>query len=57
MQITLKSALEEEKKNNFITNLQNNEKVNDLVETYMLSGTANKDEKQQDIKIIVAKRK
>lgn len=55
IQITLKSALEEDKKNNFITNLRNNEKVNDLVETYMLSGTANKDEKQQDIKIIVPK--
>lgn len=55
MQITLKSALEEEKKNNFITNLLNNEKVNDLVETYMLSGKARKEGKQQDIKIIVPK--
>ena len=55
MQITLKSALEEEKKNNFITNLLNNEKVNDLVETYMLSGKAKKEGKQQDIKIIVPK--
>lgn len=55
IQITLKSALEEEKKNNFITNLRNNEKVNDLVETYMLSGKAKKEGKQQDIKIIVPK--
>lgn len=55
MQITLKSALEEDKKNNFITNLRNNEKVNDLVETNMLSGKAKKEGKQQDIKIIVPK--
>ncbi len=55
MQISLKTSLDDTQKQNFITNLQNNEKITEVSEGYMLAGTASKDDKQEDIQLIVPK--
>ena len=55
MQISLKTSLDDTQKQNFITNLQNNDKITEVSENYMLSGTANKGDKQEDVQIIVPK--
>ncbi len=55
MQITLKTSLDENQKQNFITNLQNNDKISEISEAYMLAGTTEKNNKQEDIQIIVPK--
>ena len=55
MQIGLKTSLDDTQKQNFITNLQNNDKISEVAEGYMLAGTASKDDKQEDIQLIVPK--
>ena len=53
IQVSLKSALDNENRQELITNLKNNAQINEVVETYMISGTASKEENQEDIQIIV----
>ena len=55
MQIGFKTSLDDTQKQNFITNLQNNDKISEVAEGYMLAGTASKDDKQEDIQLIVPK--
>ena len=53
IQVSLKSALDNENRQELITNLKNNAQINEVVETYMISGTASKEENQEDIQIII----
>ena len=53
MQVTLKSSLNNEQIQNVITNIKNNDKITDIIETNMLSGVAKKDDTEKDIQIIV----
>ena len=55
MQISLKSGLESESKEEFMTKLSQKEEINKVIETYMTSATAKKDEKEEDVQIIVPK--
>ena len=52
-QVSMKSSLNEEEKQSVITELQNTEKVDNVVETYMLADTANHNEYSEDIQIVV----
>ena len=54
IQVALKSSLEETQKQDLINGLKNREGINEVVESYMVSGTATKDN-QEDIQIIVPK--
>ena len=53
IQVSLKSGLDNENRQELITNLKNNAQINEVVETYMVSGTVSKGENQEDIQIIV----
>ena len=53
IQVTLKSSLNSEQIQNIITNIKNNDKITDIIETYMLSGVAKKENNEKDIQIIV----
>lgn len=52
-QVSMKSSLNDEEKQSVITELQNTEKVDNVVETYMLADTANHNEYSEDIQIVV----
>ena len=52
-QVTLKSSLEDNQKEEVITELTNNSGINKVVETYMVAGTAINEDKQEDIQIVV----
>ena len=52
-QVTLKSSLEDDQKEEVITELTNNSGINKVVETYMVAGTAINEDKQEDIQIVV----
>ncbi len=53
LQVALKSSLTEEQKENVKQNLQNNNKIKEVVESYMLSGTAANKESQEDVQIVI----
>ena len=53
LQVTLKSSLEDDQKEEVITELTNNSGINKVVETYMVAGTAINEDKQEDIQIVV----
>ena len=55
IQVNIKENLSAEEKQDFIEELKNREEVQKIVETYMTSATAVKDEKQEDVQIIVPK--
>lgn len=53
MQINLKSGLEEEQKQEYITKLQEKDEIEKTVETYMTSSTLVNGENEEDVQIIV----
>ncbi len=55
MQIGLKNGLEQEQKQQYITNLQGKAEIEKIVEIYMTSSTAVNGEKKEDVQIIVPK--
>ena len=52
-QVTLKDSLDNEQREEFITELENQEGINRAVETYMSSATASKDDLEDDVQIVV----
>ena len=52
-QVTLKDSLDNEQREEFITELENKEGINKAVETYMSSATASKDDLEEDVQIVV----
>ena len=52
-QVTLKSSLDDNQKEEVITELTNNSRINKVVETYMVAGTAINEECEEDIQIVV----
>lgn len=52
-QVTLKDSLDNEQREEFITELENQEGINRAVETYMSSATASKDDLEEDVQIVV----
>ena len=52
-QVTLKDSLDNEQREEFITDLENKEGINKAVETYMSSATASKDDLEEDVQIVV----
>ena len=57
MQISLINGLEEEQKNNIIQKLQQNDKIEEVIETYMTSLTIQNGDLTEDAQIIVPKDK
>ncbi len=57
MQISLINGLEEEQKNNVIQKLQQNDKIEEVIETYMTSLTIQNGDLTEDVQIIVPKDK
>ena len=55
MQVSLKTSLDDTQKQNFVESLKNNERINVVTENYIISGTASKNNKQEDIQMIVPK--
>ena len=55
MQITLKNGLEEKQKEEYLSSLKENAKIEKAVEVYMTSATAENDGKEQSVQIIVPK--
>ena len=55
MQVNIKDTLSEEEKQNFITELENRDEVQKIVETYMTSATAVNGDSEENIQIIVPK--
>lgn len=55
MQIALKSTLTEEQKQNFITELNNKEQITDVIESKILSASAQNNENEEDVQIIIPK--
>lgn len=55
MQISLKNGLEEEQRQEYITNLQEKTEIEKIVETYITSNTAINEGKEEDVQIIVPK--
>ena len=53
MQITLKSSISEEQKNNYVEKLKSTEKIQKVVSTYMISSTVKYNENEEDVIIIV----
>ena len=53
MQINLKDSLTDEEKRQYISNLENNDQIQKIAQTYMASGTAINGENSEDIQIIV----
>lgn len=53
MLVSLKTALTEEQKNTYIENLKQKEDIQEVVETYMESGTAGKDNNSETVQIVV----
>ena len=52
-QISMKSSLNDEERQSVITELQNTENVNNVVETYMVADTAEHNGVQEDLQIVV----
>ena len=52
-QVTLKDSLNKSQREEFITELENQEGINRAVETYMSSATASKDDLEDDVQIVV----
>lgn len=55
MQIGLKNELQEENEQNYINKLQEKEEIEKVVETYITSATAVKNENEEDVQVIVPK--
>ena len=53
MLVSLKTALTEDQRNSYIENLKQKEDIQEVVETYMESGTAGKDENSETVQIVV----
>ena len=53
MLVSLKTALTEEQRNSYIENLKQKEDIQEVVETYMESGTAGKGENSETVQIVV----
>ena len=53
MLVSLKTALTEEQRNTYIENLKQKEDIQEVVETYMESGTAGKGENSETVQIVV----
>ena len=54
-QVSMKSSLNDEERQSVITELQNTENVNNVVETYMVADTANHNEYSEDLQVVVPK--
>ena len=54
-QVNLKSALEESQIQNITTSIANNEKISNVVETYMFSGTVKNGENEENAQIVIPK--
>lgn len=55
MLLSLKTSLTEEQKNNYIEELKQKEKIQEILETYMESGTVGKENNSETVQIIVPK--
>ena len=55
LQINLKDELEEQEKQEFITKLSENENIEKMIETYMTSAVAVKNEYEEDVQIVIPK--
>ena len=53
MLVSLKTALTEEQRNTYIENLKQKENIQEVVETYMESGTAEKGDNSETVQIVV----
>lgn len=54
-QVSMKSSLTDEERQSVITELQNTENVNNVVETYMVADTAKHNEYSEDLQVVVSK--
>ena len=57
IQVSLKTSLNQEQKDGYISELKQKEEINDILETYMESATAEKDDKSETVQIMVPKDK
>ena len=57
MQVALKTTLTDEQRQNAITNLKENEKITDVVESKILSETAQNGENEEDVQIVIPESK
>lgn len=55
MQISLQKEIEEEKKQNLLEKLSQKEEIKHIVETYMIAGTLQNNNKQEEVQIIIPK--
>lgn len=55
MQVALKTSLSNDQINEYINTLKAKEEINEIAETYMETGTASKDDKAEDIQIVIPK--
>ena len=53
MLVSLKTALTEEQRNSYIENLKQKEDIQEVVETYMESGTVKKGENSENVQIVI----
>ena len=53
MLVSLKTALTEEQRNTYVENLKQKDGIQEVVETYMESGTARKDDNSENVQIVV----
>ena len=53
MLVSLKTALTEEQRNSYIENLKQKENIQEVVETYMESGTVKKGENSENVQIVI----
>lgn len=53
MQISLKTSLEDEQKQDFIKVINEKDEVKEVIKTYITAGKAQKDDKEEDVQIIV----
>ena len=54
-QVSMKSSLTDDERQSVITELQNTENVDNIVETYMVADTANHNEYSEDLQVVVPK--
>ena len=57
IQVSLKTSLNQEQKDRYISELKQKEEINDVLETYMESATAERDDKSETVQIVVPKDK
>lgn len=55
MQVALKTSLSNDQINEYINTLKAKEEINEISETYMETGTASKDDKAEDMQIVIPK--